>query len=307
MGGLVNEMQVINRGRLGPRQDYHVHSTHSVDASSNIHVHCVRALELELTEIGFTEHFELDPRDEGFGFFDPERYMGDIGDARERFGSGINIRAGVEITYLPSLEQEIRGVLDRYAFDFVIGSVHILEDADGWAVISSERGSKDWFANRDEDSAYCRYFETVLDMVNSGLFDILGHLDIMKRYGVPHYGPFRWENHKRRIEAILKAVAAQGMALEVNTSGLRQSPVAPFPEPAILRRFRELGGTLVTTGSDAHNTGQLGLGLERANSWLLQSGFEMLTGFEQRCPFPTMLHRLNDIFREVGQRDGILS
>ena len=111
----------------------------------------------------------------------------------------------------------------------------------------------------------------------------------------------------RQIEAILKAVAAQGMALEVNTSGLRQAPLAPFPEPAILRRFRGLGGTMVTTGSDAHHTDQLGLGLERANLWLQQSGFDMLTGFEQRCFFPTMLHRPNDIYREVGQRDGILS
>jgi histidinol-phosphatase (PHP family) len=135
-----------------------------------------------------------------------------------------------------------------------------------------------------EREAYEPYFEAVLGAVQTGLFDVLGHLDIVKRYGVRHHGPFSYDRYAEPIDAILRACVENGTGLEINTSGLRGLPKEPFPALPVVRRYRELGGEIVTVGSDAHRVDDLGQGIDAAVDLARAAGFDAIAFFEDRQP-----------------------
>jgi histidinol-phosphatase (PHP family) len=121
-------------------------------------------------------------------------------------------------------------------------------------------------------------------MVAVGDFDILAHMDVVKRYGFDNYGRFQPELHEREIRAVLITLAERELALEVNTSTLRRPVGETSPESTILRWFYEEGGKYVTLGSDAHHTEHVGFGLEHAMKNVREAGFTELTRFKQREP-----------------------
>jgi len=240
---------------------------------------CRRAVELGLSEICFTEHVDFDPTEANTGYFDYELYRERIRESRGRFGARLKIGAGVEIDYNRRFESDIADFLKGKTFDFVLGSVHYL---DGFNV--SEPRASDYFEGRDQETAYDRYFDEVEHCVQSGMFDALGHLDLVKRFGVHFYGPFEIEPFADRIERILRMVVEQGMGLEVNTSGLRQAPKEPYPGAEVLKMYKACGGKIVTVGSDAHTVDDLAKGIEEAVRLLRTIGFDAIWAFERRKP-----------------------
>jgi histidinol-phosphatase (PHP family) len=260
-----------------------VHSTFSADGISTLAAHAACAAEMGLQAVGFAEHADFDPRDRSYGFLNPEDYAQHLAAAQIAHPE-VQLLRGVEITYQRKHQTEIHQWLGRYRFDFCILSIHLVEDHDAWAMVSEEERSRQFFADRTEREAYAPYFAELLAAVQSPWpgagWIVLGHLDLVKRYGVRAYGPFdpaRWEGELR---SILRAAAEHGVALEVNTSGLRQLPKEPYPSLTVVRWFREEGGELLTLGSDAHCTANLASGVSEAAQLAIRAGFRAVALFE---------------------------
>jgi histidinol-phosphatase (PHP family) len=261
--------------------DLHVHSTCSVDGVSTIEDYARRAVNLGLAEVGLCEHVDLDPRDGSYGFFDPERYDREIAAARAAV-PGVRLRQGVEITYQSNLEESLVVWLASHPWDYVIASVHLVDYPDGWAIISEPGAMADYFAVHNQQQAYGPYFTELLKAAESGLGDVLGHLDLVKRFGVRQYGPLDPTAFQEEIRQVLRAAARSGTGLEINTSGLRQSPAEPYPPLSVLRWFREVGGEVVTVGSDAHRADDLGSDIALALEMAQAAGFQAIATFEER-------------------------
>lgn len=261
--------------------DLHVHSNCSVDGGSSILEYGRQAEGLGLAEIGFCEHVDLDPRDQGFDCLNLAQYDQEMAAARSAI-HGVRLRQGVEITYQAGLESRIASWLTRHVWDYVVASVHLVDYDDGWVLVS-ESGSVDaYFATHSQDEVYGPYFEELLRAAQSGLGDLLGHLDLVKRYGVDQYGPFLPSIFEEEIRAILQAAIATGTGLELNTSGWRQAPGECYPALTVLRWYRELGGEVVTVGSDAHHRRQLATGIVEALDLIRVAGFQAIATFEER-------------------------
>lgn len=184
---------------------------------------------------------------------------------------GVAIRFGVEITYDRGHEADIRDHLARHPYDYVIGSVHVARDSPFHA-----RHVAAWTAGRPLDQILAPYLDEVLAAIRSGLFDTIGHLDVVKRYLVPHVPLGRLAAAPELWEPVLTALVGSGIALEVNTSGLRQEAGEMYPSPETVARFRLLGGTRVVAGSDAHRNGSFTAGLEAGYRVVADAGFGQL-------------------------------
>jgi histidinol-phosphatase (PHP family) len=272
----------VKRGSQNPALlDLHVHSTCSADGASSIASYARRAARHGLAEVGYCEHADFDPRDWSYGYLDLVRYDQEIAAARAS-APGVRLRQGVEITYQARLEQEIRAWLAGGTWDYVVASVHLVDYADGWAMVSEPRAVDDYFADHSQRQAYVPYFEELLRAVRSGLGDLLGHFDLVKRYGTGHYGPFEPADFREEIQTVLQAAVECGVGLEINTSGLRQAPGEAYPGLTVLRWYRELGGEILTIGSDAHKADHLGYGVAEAQALARAAGFRAITTFEAR-------------------------
>ena len=259
-----------------PLVDYHCHTRYSGDGRGEIRELCARAVEMGLAEIAVTEHVDTDPTDPCYDFYDHEAVASDIAACREEFAGRLVIRHGIEIDYQPAFHDAAVDFIARHEFDVILGSAHYIHGMRGW--------EDEVYGLYDERSAYAGHFEGTLAAAESGLFDVMCHLDLVKRYAIPHYGPYDRGPCAGMIDGILRVMVDGGIALEVNTSGLRQTPRETFPDPETVRRFGELGGEHVTLGSDCHRPEDLGAGLAEAAAIIREAGFARLTVFEGRKP-----------------------
>jgi len=271
--------------------DLHIHSTCSADGGASIADYARRAQELGLVEAGLCEHVDFDPRDRSHDYLDLARYDREMAAARVR-APEVRLRQGVEITYQANLEAEIRAWLAGRDWDFVITSVHLVDYADGWAMVSEPSAMEAYFGEHNQSQAYLPYFEELLRAARSGLGDVLGHFDLVKRYGVAHYGRFEPASFAEEIRAVLRAAIEAGVGLEINTSGLRQAPGEPYPGLTVLRWYREMGGEILTVGSDAHRVEHLAAGMDQALALARAAGFTAVTTFEARAPRQIMIDDL---------------
>jgi len=255
--------------------DYHVHSDLSVDAYDSIERMCERAIQIGLKEIVFTEHYDTDLLDEGYGFYNYRKSHQIVEQTRERFDDRLTIKLGVEVDYQPQYETRIADFLGDKTYDYILGARHWLDGA---------MVGHDFFDGKTEIEAYTSYFESLLPLVECGLFDAVAHIDLVKRHGTERYGTFDPDRWMPRIEPVLRKIAEKGIGLEINTSGVRQAPGEPYPGLAVLTRFCELGATILTLGSDAHRTEQLGVGLQTGVQLAREAGFTHLALFDRRIP-----------------------
>ncbi len=255
--------------------DYHLHSDNSGDAVDTVMAMCRAAVDRGLTDICFTEHIDFEPTDSCYGAFDHARYTSEVEFAREACRGKLTIALGIEVDYQEQYHSRIRDFLDGKTFDYVLGASHYV---DGVILEDHER----YFPGRTAEQAYAPYFDNTLAAVETGWFDALAHLDLCKRYGVRYLGPFDETPYRERLDEILRAVVRRNMSLEVNTSGLRQSPNDTYPGVRILARHYELGGRNIIVGSDAHKTGDVGAGLAEALQMVGEAGFESIDTFRRR-------------------------
>lgn len=266
----------VRDGSVGQARDLpldsHLHTDLSPDSDVSIDVYAAAAVERGIAEIAITDHVDFDPRYPAYAFATYEDRERSVRSAAERWADrGVAIRFGCELTYERRHEADVRDHLRRHAYDFTIGSVHVGPDSP----YGPDRVAT-FVAGRPLAEIVAPYFVEVEAAARSGLFDTLGHLDFVKRYVTPLVLPAAFAAAPEMYEPILRALVESGTALEVNASGLRQSPGETYPPAWVVARFRELGGRAVTAGSDAHRADSFTFGLVSAYRAAADSGFRAL-------------------------------
>jgi histidinol-phosphatase (PHP family) len=264
---------VIDRQPRDLPLDAHLHTDLSPDSDVAIDVYAAAALERGIAELAITDHVDFEPGAPAFGYatFEDRERVARL--AAERWGPrGVAIRFGAELTYDRSWEADIRAHLARHAYDFTIGSVH-----DRVSSPYHPGNVRGWVAGRSLREILAPAFDEVEAAARSGLFDALGHLDVVKRYLHPFVTKEALAGAPELHEPILRALVESGTALEINTSGLRHPVSETYPSAATVARFRELGGRAITIGSDAHRAGHFGWALDDGYRTAIDSGFAELT------------------------------
>lgn len=266
--------------------DYHLHPGVCIDAAPHdLQSYCRRAVDLNLREICFTPHLEVDPvrrHLDGFVRLDNnihpmsdqvwlDRYFEELNICRGEFQhQGLGIKAGLEVGYVPGQEDRIATVLDSYPFDYVLGSVHCLNHV----AISNSHESRVYYPGRNWQQVGKDYYEVLLHSVNCKLFDCIGHIDLYRRYGEQYLAADWGEIHRKYAGPVFKAMVNQGVGLEINTSSLRRGQREFHPNLSMFKAALEAGISTITVGSDAHCLEELGHGIEEAINLLLQHGLE---------------------------------
>jgi histidinol-phosphatase (PHP family) len=245
--------------------DYHVHSTFS-DGHEDLDACCERAVSLGLAELGISEH--LTPTclaaiaDYGVAHERLGEYVASVREAAARYPE-LRLLCGVEADFAPEGVGEMAGLLAGHSFDYVLCSVHF---TDGFQFNAVEHCvDPGW---DDPGRVWRRYWQLVREAAASGLFDVLAHPDLPKRWGHRHD-----EDLTALEEEAIAALAAAGMALEINTSGLRHPVAELYPTLRLLRRARGAGVPL-TFGSDAHHAADIGAGFSEALTFARAAGYD---------------------------------
>jgi histidinol-phosphatase (PHP family) len=263
-------------GSVAGLVDSHVHSTFSIDAKATMVEMVEQAIRLGLREMTFTEHLDLDPCDAGNDYLRSAEYLAELARCQDVYGDRITIRAGLELGDMHRYGDEIARRLEGLPLDFLIGSVHFV---DGLFA-----GGVEYLSSRDEKTAISDYFDQVLLASAVDGYDVHGHLDVFKRRSRPFHGPFRPEPWAEPIRESLRRLIAGGRGLEINTSGVRTDAGEPCPGLTILRWYKELGGEILTLGSDSHRVSQLGYGLAVGAELARAAGFTRICTFARRQP-----------------------
>ena len=254
--------------------DFHMHSRVSFDGHDTGLDMALAAKAAGLKEICFTDHLDYDPLGKmGVLAFDTAAYNAEY-DALEV--PGLIIRRGMEFGMTPDNRELFRQDLQRRPFDFVLGSVHFVDDLDVYFA--------DFWQGKTIFQAERRYLEATLDCVRvHDDFDVLAHLTyISKTHAHPAPRPVPYGEHRELIDEILRCLASKGKGLELNTSG-RDRCGDYLPGEEVFRRFKELGGRIVTVGSDAHRTNRVGQYSQEACR-VLGDIFGYVCTFEDRKP-----------------------
>lgn len=259
--------------------DFHMHSNVSFDSDAAARDMAEAAAAKGLREICFTDHMEyILSSEEQPWIFDMNTYH-DAYD--ELVAPGLKIRRGMEFGLKPYNREDLKRDLGRRHFDFIIGSVHCVDEKDVYF--------REFWEGKTTERAYLQFLEETLACVRAhDDFDVLGHLTfICKSPENPIKQPLRYSDYPDLIDEILRELARKGKGMEINTSG-RDVCGDFLPSLDYFRRFRELGGEIVTVGSDAHTTERVGQYSHEACE-LLSDIFGYVCTFEDRKP---IFHKL---------------
>ena len=251
--------------------DAHLHTDLSPDSMVPLELYAAQAFERGIPEIAITDHLDFMPGAPAYEYADYGKREMIVRDAAERWAGKVTIRFGGELTYESRYEGAIREHLRSHAYDYVLGTVHAMSDG------PYDRSRIAGFvAGKTLPDVVAPYFDEVAGAIASRLFDTIGHLDMCKRWLVPWFKAPDFAAIPEVYEPLLVALVESGMALEVNASGLRHATGETYPAAWVVRRFRELGGRRVTTGSDSHLPKTFAFGLEEACEIVAAAGFDRL-------------------------------
>ncbi|MBZ9685934.1 histidinol-phosphatase HisJ family protein [Clostridium estertheticum] len=255
--------------------DHHVHTEFSGDCSTPMDGIINRAAQLGLKEVMFTDHVDFDYPSVDICFeVDYKKYIEVLEKLAIQY-SEMDILVGIEVGYQPGLNERINELLNSYDFDFVICSIH------AWNGAELDKG--DLFKGRSQEEGYRAYFKSIKYTIeNFDNFDVIGHLDFIVRYGDFENKTIRYEDYKDILDEILSMIIKKGKGIELNTSGLRYKLSSMHPSPEILRRYFELGGKIITLGSDAHVLKDLYADFDKAIVQLKEIGFSEITTYKNR-------------------------
>lgn len=237
---------------------------------------CRANIRLGVLEIAFTEHLDPVPIDICFEKYDPAAYFASIEACRAEFGpQGLLIKAGIEVGEMHLYRDQVQTILEAYPYDVVLGSLH-------W-----NRGRSifddDYFKEIEPRTAAQRYFEELAELVEGGGFNIMSHLDVFKRRAFNVYGHFDITEYEPYVRRVFEACIRRGIAPEINVSGLNMPVKQTHPPVEAIHWYREMGGELLSIGSDSHSPQHIGLGLITEGVKVAKAaGFTRLTRFSQR-------------------------
>ena len=268
--------------------DMHMHTWFSTDSEACPRDMADEAVRKGLKTICFTDHFDKDDLEWGEeGIFDVDAYFVEMQKLQEEYAGKLNIRIGIELglrTYLKDYYEELT---KKYPFDFVIGSVHNVpykKDAEG-NILYTDPAAEKLFTDRTDKKAYRLMMETTLENVRtSDCFQTLGHLDYVVRYGKSREKEYSYTDYADIIDEILKLLIEKEKGLEVNSAGLKYGLPFAHPHPDVLKRYRELGGEIITIGANAHKPEHIAYDFAKAEEILKSCGFKYYTEFFEQKP-----------------------
>lgn len=262
--------------------DCHLHSSHSGDSDTPLEDMILRGIDQGITTMCFTEHNDFgfpESPDTPAGMFllNTDSYLYDLARLKEKYQDRIRLLFGVELGLQPEVLRENAVYAKSYDFDFIIASSHVCHGRDPYY--------PDFYEGRPEKEAYREYFESVLENIKKfSNYDVYGHLDYVVRYGPGRDRDYSYEAYQDILDEILQALLDRGKGIELNTGGA-QSGLKDFnPCREVLKRYRQLGGEIITVGSDAHDPRHIGDSFGRAADMLAECGFKYYTIFEKRSP-----------------------
>mgnify|MGYP003305647885 CR=1 FL=1 len=259
--------------------DFHNHSTHSPDGENSAEEMVLRAIELGMKHYTITDHLEINKfYDEEFLYEEPVRQSSVIlPQLKEKYKDKISLQYGVELGQALHDMTLTNRMLDSYNYDFIIGSCHMVRGYDDFYFLD--------YNEIDPQFLLDIYFEELLEMAEWGQFDVLGHLTYPLRYIVGDKGiPVDMKPYGAIIDEIFRTLIKNDMGIEINTSGLRQKIGRPLPDFEYVKRFYDLGGRILTIGSDAHCCKDLGKGIAEGVEIAKNAGFKEIACFINRKP-----------------------
>ncbi len=256
--------------------DCHMHTAFSADSETNPEEMIKSAAAKGLSAVCITDHEDIDfPDKEKNWTFDVKPYFECLEDLKERYRRKIDLRIGVEIGLQPHLGDQYHDYTRQNPFDFVIGSVHVVGSRDPYY--------KEFYENRSDVAAYEETFlETYEDIQKVNDFDVLGHLDYVTRYGIHKEKEYSYRRFADIIDQILRYLIEHGKGIELNTAGLKYGLPYAHPHTDVLKRYRELGGEIISIGSDAHKPEHVAYDFYKVPELLKSCGFRYYTEFVQR-------------------------
>ena len=253
--------------------DYHTHTPLCKHAVGEPEAYAARAVERGIEEIGFSDHCPM-PVDYDTDWrmtrAEYPTYIEMVSRCRKAFPK-LSVKLGLEADYHPGTEEYVRDVIGAYDFDYVIGSIHFLGD---WGFDNPNHVEK--FDGKDIYKVYEQYYDLVGKLAATRMYDILGHPDVIKKFG--HRPTRDYEPLELRA---LDAVARAGMAMDVNTSGLRRPAKEIYPSLRILKAARERGID-ITFGSDAHDPKLVGESFSEAVAEVKKAGYTHFRRYTKR-------------------------
>ena len=240
--------------------DCHMHSSFSADSDTPMEVMIHRAVETGLQGITFTEHLDPDypvtPDNLDFSL-DIPAYKEKLAELSDMYKDKIQVRFGIELGLQMHLGEYFG--YDPYYPEF--------------------------FEGRKEFLCYMEYFESILENISAyDGFDVYGHIDYVVRYGSNKNREYSYGRYKDILDEILKKLISMGKGIELNTGGYHYGLGEPNPCTAVIRRYRELGGEIITIGADAHTPDKIACAFDKAASVLEACGFRYYTIFKDRKP-----------------------
>lgn len=258
--------------------DYHVHSHFSADCREPLETIVQKAISTGMREICITDHMDYDYNDPTILFeFDVESHRQTFIEMKAKYAGRIDLKRGLELGIQPHVLEKSSELVREQGFDFVLASVHECEKKDFHL--------GDFFVGRSADESYRAYLVELESMLTSfDAFSVVGHIDIPKRYdeGVAALSvkPYL-DSYERIFNTLIRAEKG----IEINTSGLRQSVGRAFPDYELLGLYHELGGRILTLGSDSHTSDTLCYKFDEVGRMLKSIGFKCVYGFKAMEPY----------------------
>ncbi len=268
--------------------DYHVHTEFSDDSIYNMEDVVKDAIKIGINEICFTDHVDYGIKydwdcshsipyrnGEPFANVNYTKYISKITQMQQKYHTQIAIKIGLEFGVQMHTIPQYQKLFQNYNFDFIILSIHQVEDKEFW--------TQDFQKGKTQKQYNERYYEEMFNVVkNYKNYSVLGHMDLITRYDEAGIYPF--EKIKPIIEEILKIVIADGKGIELNTSYHRYHLKDTTPCIEILKLYRELGGNIITLGSDSHKPEHLGAYMQEAKTILKALGFKHFCTYQAMQP-----------------------
>ncbi|XOQ44192.1 MAG: Histidinol-phosphatase [Clostridium sp.] len=257
--------------------DFHMHTDCSPDGTDSAMMMCESAARLGFYAVAITDHCECN-RYHADGYDKSIRQACyESKKAAAAFHGRLHVYSGIELGQPTQDTQAAEDALGWFQYDFVLASLHNIKNYQDFYELD--------YSSQNIDRILNKYFDEILEMIEWGNFDSLAHLTYPWRYIAGKGGiPIRNFWFANRIDEVLKLLIKKKIALEVNTSGFRQKLGVSMPDFSVIKRYRDLGGTLITLGSDAHRWADVGAGIEKGLELLRQAGFHHYTIYRGRKP-----------------------
>jgi histidinol-phosphatase (PHP family) len=257
--------------------DTHTHSTFSRDSKVTVAQSVEAAISAQLAGISFTDHLDIGVPEGSVGdYYEIAEQQSAIQKCRIEYGTEVNIYTGIEVGLQIHCIDEIQKIVAAHKFDIVIGSVHWVNHLDPY--------QGEYYINKGIKEAYREYLEFYIDCIRQfNDFDVLGHYDYISRYSPYTEKTLRYRAFQDQFDTLFKIAVENGKAIELNTrSFLPRNGQPPQFDPDVFTRYRELGGDLVTLGSDAHEATRLAADFPYYAAKLKRCGIKYLTHFKER-------------------------